>query len=230
MSPQHSQISVSSSSDSAHDSSSLFSPRASTASVSSPDSCLEGSFSARQFDHQSGFTESVLTLLEQWHQSTSSDTEYTFTEVPLHWGGAVYDAVDEKWRLRLYPSIAFEVGWSESEEELAADAELLLRGSGGLTHMVVTVKWTASLDTRTVTGTLQVWRLSQREQPFISHSQTIFPASSPPQPQYLEFTLADVFLSAVPQGRSPTDVLRCDINLLRRYATEAFQKMNFRPA
>ncbi|CEO60182.1 hypothetical protein PMG11_04820 [Penicillium brasilianum] len=129
----------------------------------------------------------------------------------------------------LRPANAFEVGWSETTNELDSDAEMLLRGHGTV-NVVVTIKWRIHFRSRTVRGDLIAWRLGQDEIPFKAQHEVIFPAPNPPRPQHLLLSLADIFSSAVPPGRNPLDNLRLDISLLRCKASSSLNAMNLSPA
>lgn len=69
------------------------------------------------------------------------------------------------------PANAFEVGWSESGNGLATDRDLLLRGSGGAIQVVVLINWNVRRQSRTVTGTAEVWRLGPYDQPMLVQSE-----------------------------------------------------------
>jgi hypothetical protein len=129
----------------------------------------------------------------------------------------------------LRPANAFEVGWSETEDGLDTDAEMLLRRSNGAISVVVTIKWRIHSRSRTVRGTLSAWRLGQHDIPFKAQHEVIFPAPNPPRPQHLELSLADIFSSAVPPGRNPLDTLRLIISSLRRKASFSSNAMNLSP-
>jgi hypothetical protein len=72
---------------------------------------------------------------------------------------------------QLLPTIAVEVGWSESAPNLQKDMELLLRGGGGAIKVVIVLNWRVRRHRTVVAGTVDVWRLDQNGQPVIEQSE-----------------------------------------------------------
>jgi hypothetical protein len=61
---------------------------------------------------------------------------------------------------QLLPTIAVEVGWSESGTDLVRDVDLLLKGGNGGIKVVITLNWRLQQHATVVAGTVQVWRLN----------------------------------------------------------------------
>jgi hypothetical protein len=62
------------------------------------------------------------------------------------------------------PSVVVEAGWSESSTGLEANAELLIKSSGGLIRVAVLVEWRLSKEHQKVSGEASVWVLNGSDQ------------------------------------------------------------------
>ncbi|KAJ5888711.1 hypothetical protein N7495_008752 [Penicillium taxi] len=75
------------------------------------------------------------------------------------------------------PSVAFEVGWSESHKKLKADVDLLLTGGDGSINVVVVVKWKKHRLSQRVHGFADVYVRDVFGIPVLRQHEVIFPAS-----------------------------------------------------
>ncbi|OOQ81800.1 hypothetical protein PEBR_43229 [Penicillium brasilianum] len=130
----------------------------------------------------------------------------------------------------LLPTIAVEVGWSQSAPALREDMELLLRGGGGAVDVVILVNWKIRQQGTVVAGTVEAWRLDQNGQPTMTQSEEIFPIPNPAQTQRLGVTRRELFESILRPGRNPNEILYFDIDLLRSEASYTFRLINLSPA
>ncbi|CAG8941198.1 unnamed protein product [Penicillium salamii] len=128
------------------------------------------------------------------------------------------------------PSVVIECGWSESADELEADAEMLLRGSAGQTRVAVLVKFHLSKAHARVYGEASVWELDGLDQLVKRQTETIFPQPTLHQTQALRITRGELWRGALGAMRNPREPLNFSIDILREFATERLEKMGLRPA
>jgi len=126
----------------------------------------------------------------------------------------------------MYPTVCFEVGWSESQVHLESDMNRLLIGGQGEINVVILLKW---YNTKAgVGGQIQVWRLDAAGVPRRDQEEIVFPAPTLPQAP-LRLTRQELFGASIVPGRLPTDVIPFSLDDLRTVATQALWRQGLVP-
>jgi hypothetical protein len=150
------------------------------------------------------------------------------------------------------PTVAVEVGWSESQPQLYNDINLLLVGSGSI-RVVILVKW-SMLQGGRVSGVAEVFMRDRNGVPKLVQSevcsrllvslsytyylelvQIIFPRPADGENQVLRIRRGDLFGRAMLAGRNPNDILPLRLDRLRYivagdHAAGALRRMKLVPA
>jgi len=176
----------------------------------------------------------LLRVFQEWMQNGSMNTaeiqllKYSTADTLMLFNGAF--ATNEKQEPdaliratgQRYPTVCFEVGWSESQPLLERDMRGLLVGGQDKINVVILIKWTKR--TAGVGGKVQVWRLDAAGVPRKDQEETIFPTPTATQSPLL-LTRQEVFGAALLPERNPADLFPFSLDDLRAEAADALMTL-----
>ena len=125
-----------------------------------------------------------------------------------------------------FPTLCFEVEYSESNSLLENDMRRLLIGGQGYITAVILIKWNKRR--AGVAGSVELWQLDVYGNPTKDQDALIFPEPAFPQPP-ITVTRQMLFGTALLQGRAPFDVFSLSLDDLRTEARFAMAKQSLVP-
>ncbi|KAG5295599.1 hypothetical protein I7I50_08399 [Histoplasma capsulatum G186AR] len=128
-----------------------------------------------------------------------------------------------------FPTIVVESGWTESCARLNNDKDLWLIGGRPHVQLVFLIKW-AKLSGGRVKGDIEIHGRDQSGNAMLLQTEPIFPIPSGNPRQVIQITRAQIFGTAILNGRNPGDTYLLQVEELRQNGEDAIRQMGFVPA